>query len=847
MASAHPMADFGALNELFAKADLEEQARGTSGGDKAAGLVAKPTKVVTLADEERKNSGGSDDNDGEAARETDEIWAHEEVDTAHVAALKAPQDGRAQPEYDIVYKQCVGAETVFFGMDDIDPSSNSCAEIVIKIKLPNQQMKDLDLDVQRQSLVLSSPDYRLATYLPYAVDHDKGSAKWDAEKSQLSVTLPIAFEASCLSLPGRITCREEWDAFTRRLVATGLLDAHDDPFGDDDDDDDDDENNDDDFNDDLAIRTATRHAQHKQQQQRRASASESWTKKAEPNNAKAWCKSVWARTRPFGSNGEDITFEDVCRFLRQDFADQLEGDPVLEARRALTTAKQQIAALGRVVENWAPDATQTRQMIEMAIVLHKDLDSLQEPVQALAQAQHSDFVLQATSPRRNGQRCDPTPFAFQQTRCRDIEQRCATYRVRGAPLRVDARGRRRTSPLKLSDKLRHTQDKSLEVSLASTSSGALIEVVTLRGSTEASDDDIAFALNCHAAHRELMLSSYFPDWMGYSRSSEIYYEHIPGCQSLASLLDRIGPMEESQPLLAAILAQTLAALCDLLEQSTFTIRSPLGPQNVFLVDKGTRVVVGAVDWGSKETCHSRRGTRGPELFDVFAWQRARERAFLGAFATIIGACLGTTIDTNTSCSTREQSNDDADDAPTCTTVFTRAQCDAGIRVSVDTTFRLSLPPSAPGKLWRCARLVDSGVDPTGESSSGLRSQIVALHDPDSLEFYASRPGLVRMYLQELEWWQDPSDLGRLETSAPSMMCKVSVVPDRADAKRSEQPRLSSQLGAVLSACQQGSKAKHGHLLGLRELQSRSALLDVEAIDFEAVQDDFHVYVGAGEK
>jgi len=85
----------------------------------------------------------------------------------------------------------VGSETVYFGMDDVDPSSNSCRELVIKIQLPGQSFKDLDLDVQKQSLVVSSPDYRLATYLPHTVDHTKGNAKWLADKSILKITLPI--------------------------------------------------------------------------------------------------------------------------------------------------------------------------------------------------------------------------------------------------------------------------------------------------------------------------------------------------------------------------------------------------------------------------------------------------------------------------------------------------------------------------------------------------------------------------------------------------------------------------------------------------------------------------------
>lgn len=42
-------------------------------------------------------------------------------------------DGRKRPEFDIAYKQCVGAEDVYLGMGDMDPSSNCCTHIVVKV------------------------------------------------------------------------------------------------------------------------------------------------------------------------------------------------------------------------------------------------------------------------------------------------------------------------------------------------------------------------------------------------------------------------------------------------------------------------------------------------------------------------------------------------------------------------------------------------------------------------------------------------------------------------------------------------------------------------------------------
>ena len=78
-------------------------------------------------------------------------------------------DPRPQPEYDMVFRQAVGAEDVFLGMGGKNPTTASCEELVvremwfinthrhlftvifpvhqIKIKLPGISINDVDLDV----------------------------------------------------------------------------------------------------------------------------------------------------------------------------------------------------------------------------------------------------------------------------------------------------------------------------------------------------------------------------------------------------------------------------------------------------------------------------------------------------------------------------------------------------------------------------------------------------------------------------------------------------------------------------------------------------------------------------
>jgi len=173
-----------ALSDFSALADLLNEAQSVQNSSNS---IPAPSNIVPhrLAPKRAQE---------EEQRDDLSIWNEEEVETLHQASFKQDTDGRRRPDYDIVYKQSVGAETVYLGLDDVDPSSSSCQQLVLKINLPGNKMSDLDLDVQKQSLVLSSPDYLLATYLPLPVDHSRGKAQWDAKSEMLLVSLPILTE-----------------------------------------------------------------------------------------------------------------------------------------------------------------------------------------------------------------------------------------------------------------------------------------------------------------------------------------------------------------------------------------------------------------------------------------------------------------------------------------------------------------------------------------------------------------------------------------------------------------------------------------------------------------------------
>ena len=71
--------------------------------------------------------------------------------------------------------------------------------MVLRIKLPGAKLKNIDLNVDKQKIVVQDPTYRLATYLPYPSDDSQGKAQWLPEKEILSVTLPILRSDWCTS------------------------------------------------------------------------------------------------------------------------------------------------------------------------------------------------------------------------------------------------------------------------------------------------------------------------------------------------------------------------------------------------------------------------------------------------------------------------------------------------------------------------------------------------------------------------------------------------------------------------------------------------------------------------
>lgn len=148
-------------------------------------------------------SGGKDDKGGEdpnfetvlrnpaAEKEVDDkaIWTEEDVKLE--LDDNDDGDGRPSPEFEIMYKQKITTGDVYLGMSMKDASSQSCEEMTIVIELPDTKFKDVSLDVTRNRLLCRSPKWKLLLDLPHPCNSDDGTAKFDSDKSQLRVTVPI--------------------------------------------------------------------------------------------------------------------------------------------------------------------------------------------------------------------------------------------------------------------------------------------------------------------------------------------------------------------------------------------------------------------------------------------------------------------------------------------------------------------------------------------------------------------------------------------------------------------------------------------------------------------------------
>mmetsp|Transcript_31238 Transcript_31238/g.57123 ORF Transcript_31238/g.57123 Transcript_31238/m.57123 type:complete len:216 (+) Transcript_31238:70-717(+) len=129
------------------------------------------------------------------------IWEPEEFKAASGVVLKDEGDDRVAPKYEILHRQQVGASDTYLNIMEMDPSSDHCQELLVKIWLPNTKLQDITVDVLEDRVMLQAPHHRLNAALPYKVKKDSGTAKWDKVKGLLSVAIPVAMSVKYYSRP----------------------------------------------------------------------------------------------------------------------------------------------------------------------------------------------------------------------------------------------------------------------------------------------------------------------------------------------------------------------------------------------------------------------------------------------------------------------------------------------------------------------------------------------------------------------------------------------------------------------------------------------------------------------
>jgi len=113
---------------------------------------------------------------------------------AEVAPELAAAASIITPQYSIKYRSSTDMQDHV-----IQPQENVVSsrpkELVVQVELPLlDSANGVDLDVQEKSLSLvreEAPCYRLHIDLPFPVDEEKGSAKFDKSKKVLGVSLPV--------------------------------------------------------------------------------------------------------------------------------------------------------------------------------------------------------------------------------------------------------------------------------------------------------------------------------------------------------------------------------------------------------------------------------------------------------------------------------------------------------------------------------------------------------------------------------------------------------------------------------------------------------------------------------
>ena len=158
------VADLQAISSLFSESEqlhAEHEAPKASYGCDAPVTFSGPTPG-SIGPPKRAGCAARKARAAAPAADANAIWDAAEVPAAGDDDGDDGDDGRPQPEYAVVYKQAVGAQDLFLGIDPLRHAGGSCADaLVLRVKLPGAKPAQIDLDVRATFVRLSTPSHRL--------------------------------------------------------------------------------------------------------------------------------------------------------------------------------------------------------------------------------------------------------------------------------------------------------------------------------------------------------------------------------------------------------------------------------------------------------------------------------------------------------------------------------------------------------------------------------------------------------------------------------------------------------------------------------------------------------------
>ncbi|CAG9784378.1 unnamed protein product [Diatraea saccharalis] len=98
---------------------------------------------------------------------------------------------RKTPEFTMNYQQSVSAEDVFLQIGSKTPSSASCENLIVRIKMPGDKKENVDLSVDNNSVAVHSSRYQLKLPLPHSINPDTSKATWVSTDETLVLTLKL--------------------------------------------------------------------------------------------------------------------------------------------------------------------------------------------------------------------------------------------------------------------------------------------------------------------------------------------------------------------------------------------------------------------------------------------------------------------------------------------------------------------------------------------------------------------------------------------------------------------------------------------------------------------------------